>query len=389
MTKTSERWQLPDGIEELLPADAGRLEHVRRQLLDLFATWGYQFVMPPLLEFTESLLIGLGEDLDLQTFKMIDQASGRMMGIRADITPQTARIDAHSLAVEGPQRLSYAGSVLHAKPSGLKASRAPIKVGAELYGVADVQADVEIVSLMLESLVCLGIDDITLDLGHVGIYTALIAGAGLNDEQQQQLFGLLQTKSQSELLEWLDQQEIHAGLRAQIALLAELNGDETVLDRAVQLGSTDQLDAAIADLKHMAAQIRSRYPNVSLYFDLSELRGFNYHTGLVFAAFVPGVGRAVANGGRYDQIGAAFGRARPATGFNADLKCLLQLGASPKQQVNAIIAPAEDDVDLWHAVNALRADGEIVRTDLDGSAIANADKWLEKASNGHWTVAER
>ncbi|MFK7733714.1 MAG: ATP phosphoribosyltransferase regulatory subunit [Pseudomonadales bacterium] len=389
MTKTSERWQLPDGIEELLPADAGRLEHVRRQLLDLFAVWGYQFVMPPLLEFTESLLIGLGEDLDLQTFKMIDQATGRMMGIRADITPQAARIDAHSLAVDGPQRLSYAGSVLHAKPTGLKASRAPIKVGAELYGVADVKADVEVVSLMLESLLCLGIDDITLDLGHVGIYSALIKDAGLQETQQQQLFALLQTKSQSELQEWLDQQEIDPGLRRQIALLAELNGDETVLDTAAQLGANEKVGAALADLRYMATQIRNRYPKVSLYFDLSELRGFNYHTGLVFAAFVPGIGRAVANGGRYDQIGAAFGRARPATGFNADLKCLLRLGSQTEQQAQAIIAPAADDVALWELINTLRADGEIVRTDLDGSELASANKWLEKASNGHWQVRER
>lgn len=389
MTKTSERWQLPDGIEELLPADAGRLEHVRRQLLDLFAVWGYQFVMPPLLEFTESLLIGLGEDLDLQTFKMIDQTTGRMMGIRADITPQAARIDAHSLAVDGPQRLSYAGSVLHAKPTGLKASRAPIKVGAELYGVADVKADVEIVSLMLESLVSLGINDVTLDLGHVGIYTALIAEAGLLEEQQQQLFALLQTKSQSELRDWLDQQEIDAELTGQIALLAELNGDETVLDAAARLGANNKIEAAIADLKYMAAQIRNRYPEVSVYFDLSELRGFNYHTGLVFAAFVPGVGRAVANGGRYDQIGAAFGRARPATGFNADLKCLLQLGSRSERQAQSIVAPAVDDAQLWQLINTLRADGEIVRTDLDGSEIATASKWLEKAGDGHWQVCER
>ncbi|MEM8497017.1 MAG: ATP phosphoribosyltransferase regulatory subunit [Pseudomonadota bacterium] len=389
MTKTSERWQLPDGIEELLPADAGRLEHVRRELLDLFEVWGYQFVMPPLLEFTESLLIGLGEDLDLQTFKVIDQATGRMMGIRADITPQTARIDAHSLAVDGPQRLSYAGSVLHAKPNGLKASRAPIKVGAELYGVTDVNADVEIVSLMLESLVSLGISDITLDLGHVGIFAALIKQAGLQELQQQQLFAVLQTKSQSELQDWLDLQEIDAGLRRQIALLAELNGDEAVLDTAAQLGANTHIHAAIADLKYMAAQIRSRYPEVALYFDLSELRGFNYHTGLVFAAFVPGVGRAVANGGRYDQIGAAFGRARPATGFNADLKCLLQLGSHSEQKAQVIVAPAVDDAELWQIISTLRADGEIVRTDLDGSAIATASKWLEKAGNGHWQVSER
>lgn len=389
MTKTSERWQLPDGIEELLPADAGRLEHVRRQLLDLFAVWGYQFVMPPLLEFTESLLIGLGEDLDLQTFKMIDQATGRMMGIRADITPQTARIDAHSLAVDGPQRLSYAGSVLHAKPTGLKASRAPIKVGAELYGVADVKADVEVVSLMLESLMSLGINDVTLDLGHVGIYAALIDEAGLQEEQQQQLFALLQTKSQSELRDWLDQEEMDTALSGQISLLAELNGDETVLDAAARLAANDKVEAAIADLKYIAAQIRNRYPEVSLYFDLSELRGFNYHTGLVFAAFVPAVGRAVANGGRYDQIGAAFGRARPATGFNADLKCLLQLGSGSEQQAQAIAAPAVDDAELWRLINTLRADGAIVRTDLDGSELVTANKWIEKASDGRWQVCER
>ncbi|MFK8019676.1 MAG: ATP phosphoribosyltransferase regulatory subunit [Pseudomonadales bacterium] len=387
MTKTAERWQLPDGIEELLPQQASRVEHVRRQLLDLYAHWGYQFVMPPLLEFTESLLVGLGEDLDLQTFKVIDQHTGRMLGIRADITPQTARIDAHSIAAEGVQRLCYAGSVLRAKPSGIKASRAPIQVGAELYGVTNVSADVEVISLMLTSLETLGISDLTLDLGHVGIYRSLVEDAGLNDIQQQDLFSLLQNKSYSELQTWLASNINDTSLAKQLSGLAGLNGGADVVTAARKLSQGPKFQRALDDLAMIAKTVQQRFPNTNLYFDLSELRGYNYHTGLVFAAYVPGVGRALANGGRYDDIGAAFGRARAATGFNADLKTLLSIGREPAQAVvESILAPVDEDPELWSIICQLRASGATVVSDLDQAGSGGFTRVLVKDNNGQWQV---
>lgn len=387
MTKIAERWQLPDGIEELLPEQAGRLERVRRTLLDLYACWGYQFVMPPLLEFTESLLVGLGEDLDLQTFKVIDQHTGRMLGIRADITPQTARIDAHSMAADGAQRLCYAGSVLRAKPAGIKASRAPIQVGAELYGVSDVSADVEVVSLMIASLAALGIDSLTLDLGHVGIFRALVADAELDAQAEQHLFSLLQNKSYSELDAWLAESVKDSGLAERLKTLANLNGGAEVLEKAKALSDVADVQQALSELETIAQTVQQRFPGTNLYFDLSELRGYKYHTGLVFAAYVPGVGRALANGGRYDDIGAAFGRARAATGFNADLKILLSLGAeSEKQDDTAVLAPVSDDPDLWATICELRANGTKVISDLDASAEKHSGPVLAKNDNDQWRV---
>ncbi|KAK3850204.1 hypothetical protein Pcinc_043070 [Petrolisthes cinctipes] len=383
----AERWQLPDGIEELLPEQAGQLEGVRRQLLDLYARWGYQFVMPPLLEFTESLLVGLGEDLDLQTFKVIDQHSGRMLGVRADITPQTARIDAHSMIAEGAQRLCYAGSVLRAKPAGIKASRAPIQVGAELYGISDVAADVEVISLMLTSLSALGIADVTLDLGHVGIYRALVAGAQLDNQAQQHLFELLQNKSHSELESWLSESVKDTDIATQLKTLAGLNGGVQVLAQARELSDSAEVQQALDDLETLANLVQQRFPGTNLYFDLSELRGYKYHTGLVFAAYVPGVGRALANGGRYNDIGAAFGRARPATGFNADLKILLSIGETTKADApNVVLAPLSNDPQLWQLVCELRAAGTTVINDLDASENGHSGPVIAKDENEQWRV---
>ncbi len=384
--RPAERWQLPDGIEELLPGRAGALESARRQLLDHFQRWGYQFVIPPLLEFADSLLVGLGEDLDLQTFKIIDQLSGRMLGIRADITPQTARMDAHSLAHSGAQRLCYAGSVLHANPSGLKASRAPIKAGAELYGVADVQGDIEIISLMLDSLQQLGLQELTLDLGHVGFFRNLIDNSGLQTDQAQVLFALLQTKALSDLEVWLSDNVSDAGLQRSLLKLAQLNGGREVLTTAREMSDNVVLHQALDDLDSIAETVIQRFPQVSLYFDLGELRGFNYHSGLVFAAYSPGVGRAVANGGRYDDIGAAFGRARPATGFNTDLKTLLSLLPEPPatEPGGVISAPASADAGLWAAVQQLRAAGETVVYDFDDEQATG--RQLTQQADGRWVV---
>ena len=339
---TADRWILPDGIEELLPAQAERVESLRRQLLDVYHSWGYQLVIPPLLEFTESLLVGLGSDVNLQTFKVTDQLTGRTMGIRADITPQTARIDAHSLKQDGPVRLCYAGSVLHTRPKNLLASRSPIQLGAELYGDSSLAADIEVISLMLETLQQVGIEQITLDLGHVGIYRALIDTAGLGSDDEEALFDALQRKAGADITA-LTERIGAVDCGHQLLALAGLNGGREVLARARNelAGAGSTVLAAIDQLEAVADCIRERMPAVNLYFDLGELRGFHYHTGLVFSALAPGYGQALANGGRYDHIGEVFGRARPATGFNTDLKALLKAlpAAASAAGSGAIFAP--------------------------------------------------
>ncbi len=388
----ADRWLLPDGVEELLPEQAEQVEALRRKLLDLYRSWGYQLVIPPLLEFTESLLVGLGSDIDLQTFRVTDQLSGRAMGIRADITPQTARIDAHSLKQEGPARLCYAGSVLHTRPKTLMASRSPIQLGAELYGGSTQACDIEVISLMLETLRCIDIDTITLDLGHVGIYGALIAKANLEPDDEQTLFDALQRKAVGDIDALIGRLISDRTLAEQLLALSRLQGDESVLDRAAEQLSeagTEVIDA-IATLRNVAASIRARMPEVNIYFDLCELRGYHYHTGLVFAALAPGYGHAVANGGRYDHIGEVFGRARPATGFNTDLKALLQLLPQPLARVggNAIYAPASDDASQWQAIQQLRGQGEQViaalsvegdKSGCDRQLVLEGGQWQVKA----------
>lgn len=375
----ADRWLLPDGVEELLPEQAGRVEALRRRLLDLYASWGYELVIPPLIEYTESLLVGLGHDVDIQTFKVVDQLSGRTMGIRADITPQTARIDAHSLNREGPVRLCYAGSVLHTRPKSLLASRSPIQLGAELYGDDSLSSDIEIICLMLETLRCSGIDNITLDLGHVGIYRALVDAAALPPATAQQLFDALQRKAVAEIDQVLREGVADPALAAMMRALCSLNGDQSMLDNARQVltAAPPEVSTYIDNLQQVARAIGRRLPDVNLYFDLSELRGYHYHTGLVFAALAPGHGQAVANGGRYDHIGEVFGRARPATGFNTDLKALLgYLPAAPAATGDAILAPDDSDLPeaqskaLWKTANKLREQGETVISALPGDAEA-------------------
>ena len=376
---TVDRWLLPDGVEEVLPVPAAKVEQLRRVLLDLYSSWGYQLVIPPLVEFTESLLIGLGTDIDMLTFRVTDQLSGRTMGIRADITPQVARIDAHSLAQPGISRLCYAGSVLHTRPASLLASRSPIKLGAELYGDSSLQGDIEVISLMLETLKVAGVENCTLDLGHVGIYRKLLASCELSEEREQQVFDALQRKSLPDLenvLADLPQQQ-----RQQILELASLHGGAAILEQV------SWADEVVAELRAVAAAIAERYPQVNIYFDLCELRGYNYHTGLVFAAYVSGHGQALANGGRYDDVGQVFGRARPATGFNTDLKALLPLltDAPSTAQANAICAPVQTDDKLWQAVAQLRATGETVITSLSGEVDPRCDRQLV-SRDGDWEI---
>lgn len=370
---TVDRWLLPDGIEEVLPPEAARIEIARRQVLDLFQRWGYEFVVTPHIEYLESLLTGAGQDLDLRTFKVTDPLSGRQMGFRADITPQVARIDAHTLRREGPSRLCYAGSVLHAQPRALTTSRSPIQLGAELYGDASPASDVEVISLLVDTLELAEVPDVHVDLGHVGIYRGLVRAAELSGEAEQQLFDALQRKAMDEIDALTE--ALPDSLRRMLRALAELCGSRDVLDlaQACLVDAPDDVHAALDELVAIADALELRYPELPLYFDLGELRGYHYHTGVVFAAFVPAVGQAIAQGGRYDDIGADFGRARPATGFSTDLKTLVTLGRMPLGEEPAgIWAPDSHDVYLWQAVRRLRADGERVVQALPGQELSEA-----------------
>ena len=382
---TVDRWQLPDGVEEVLPARARAVEALRRRLLDLYRGWGYQMVIPPLVEFTDSLLIGLGQDLDLLTFKLTDQLSGRTMGVRADITPQVARIDAHSMAQDGITRLCYAGSTLHTRPKTLMASRSPIQLGAELYGDNSLAADVEIVRLMLATLEEAGGGNVTLDLGHVGVYEAVLGSAGLSPAREETVFDALQRKSLPDLTVALEGVDEKAA--ALIIALVHLHGDETVLADARELFA-DQAPAAldaVDALQDVATDVRRQQPDLDIYFDLAELRGYHYHTGIVFAAYAPGHGQALANGGRYDDVGAVFGRARPATGFATDLKALMDLLPPGTDEPGAISMPDADDPALEARVGELRAAGEIVINCLATDPDPRCDRELVE-KDGDWQV---
>jgi ATP phosphoribosyltransferase regulatory subunit len=380
-----DRWQLPDGVEEVLPEGARTVERLRRRLLDLYDSWGYRLVIPPLVEFTESLLVGLGEDLDLLTFKLTDQLSGRTLGVRADITPQVARIDAHSLAEEGITRLCYAGSTLHTRPKTLMASRSPIQLGAELYGDNSLAADVEVIRLMLATLEMAGLERISLDLGHVGIYEAVLDTLVLTAEQEQTVFDALQRKSVPDLEAALD--DVDEVSRELVIALVELHGDEDVLARARELFG-EKVPAALAAIdavQEVATDIRNQRPGLDIYFDLAELRGYHYHTGMVFAAYAPGHGQALANGGRYNDVGAVFGRARPATGFATDLKALLDLLPPEAPPRGAVSMPDSDDPALLALADELRVGGEVVINCLSTRPDPRCDRQLVYRDN-EWQV---
>ena len=388
---SKDQWLLPEGIDEVLPTQAWRLECARRELLDLFARWGYDQIMPPLLEYLESLLTGTGNDLDLQTFKVTDQLTGRMMGLRADMTPQAARIDAHPLHRSEPNRLCYMGTVLHTRTDGFGGSRSPLQIGAELFGHDGVESDVEIISLLLESLALLQVSDIHIDLGHVGIFRGLAQDAGLTAQQENDLFDALQRKAVPEI-EAMLADVTDSGARARLASLATLNGDRSILETAqTQLaGAGKPVLAALENLDAIAAKIAQRAGNVVLNFDLAELRGYRYQTGMVFAVFVPGCGQEIARGGRYDAIGKVFGRSRPATGFSTDLKELIQLsGRAFADRRGGILAPQAEDESLYTAVQALRAGGERVVAELPGQAGDAASMGCDRLlvdEDGKWVV---
>lgn len=352
-------WQLPQAVEEVLPEQASALEALRRELLDLYKHWGYELVFPPLIEYSESLLTGLGADLDLLTFKLTDQLTGRTLGIRADITPQVARIDAHSYLKRGVSRLCYAGTTLHTHPKSLMASRCPVQVGAELYGDSSEQADIEIIRLLIETLRTSGVGALTLDIGHVGVYQAVFAAADI-DQNDMDIFDALQRKSAPDLAVAL--QDKPARTREWLTALMNMHGDIDTLDRARQTfgSSVPAVSQAIDQIETVIKALSAVAQDIDWYVDLAELRGLNYHTGLVFAAYAKGAGQALANGGRYDSVGQIYGRARAATGFAVDLKTLLAQGRYTANSQGAISVPAIMDTKLESLINDLRANGQIV-----------------------------
>ena len=385
---TMRKWLLPEYIEDILPAEARRIEALRRSTLGLFEVHGYQLVQPPLLEYVESLLTGTGHDLDLKTFKLVDQLSGRMLGVRADITPQVARIDAHLMNREGVNRLCYAGSVLHTLPGGLNRTREPLQIGAEIYGHAGIESDLEVQRLMLDALRLAGIAQLQLDIGHVAVFRVLVRRAQLEPEAEAELFRAVQAKDAPALAKLV--RKLDRDLRHALLALPELAGGIDVLAEArQQLPEYTEIRRALAQLRAIAESLRDT--GTQICFDLGELRGYHYHSGVVFAVYAEGWSNALALGGRYDEVGRAFGRARPATGFSMDLREIA--AAAPAGETRgAVLAPhLPQDVALQRRIVMLRKAGEIVIVDLPGHEKSRAelgcDRSLQRV-NGQWKVVK-
>ena len=333
-------WLLPEFIEDVLPAEAARIEQLRRKLLDLFKVHGYQYVIPPTLEYLESLITGTGRDLDLATFKVVDQLTGRLMGIRADMTPQAARIDAHMLNQQGVSRLCYAGTVLRTKPDGLARTREPLQLGAELFGHAGIDSDIEIQRLMIKALQLLGLKELHIDFSHVAIFEGLVKAGNINADLEQALYVALQSKDKTAVAELAA--ELDVSVQQALIGLTDLNGGVAILEKAESvLPKLPEIAQALANLSAVASKLSDL--NVQVSFDLGELRGYHYHSGVVFAAYAQGYTGPVAMGGRYDEVGIAFGRARPATGFSLDLRGVV-----------SALAPAACRKVFWHLKAMIR-----------------------------------
>lgn len=377
-------WLLPEAISDVLPAEARRVEALRRRLLDLFRGHGYLLVMPPMIEYLDSLLTGTGRDLDLRTFKLVDQISGRQLGLRADFTPQTARIDAHILNRSGVVRLCYAGSVLHTRPSHPLATREPLQVGAELYGHAGIEADAEVQKLAVAALRAADVGEVVLDLGHTGVVKALLSRASLDASATEDVLAALSVKDPGALAEACRQAD--AEVRAPLVELARLNGGAEVIQAARSaLPAWAPVVAALDELEALCA--RTSADRVTL--DLADPHGYRYYTGVNFAAYARGGSEVLARGGRYDDIGRAFGRARPAVGFSLDLRELSRSVAAEPE--HAILAPTGDQPDLQAAIEALRAQGEIVVQAFEGQRETEGlefDRELRRI-DGRWVAVAR
>lgn len=399
------RWLLPERISDILPSEARRIEELRRRLLDLFRSYGYELVMPPMLEYLDSLAAGSGPDLGLRTFQLIDQLSGRTLGLRADFSPQVARIDAHLLGRTGVTRLCYAGSVLHARPAGLTASREPIHAGVEIYGHAGVEADVEVIELMVRAIQSArngALPDrtadrktlpIRVDLCHMGIVSALLSDVAQVD--QDLIYALLQNKDAPELAQQLT--GVPAPIAKALLELTRLHGPARGADSVLRLArqrlpDLPALQIVFEQLERLInSAVWDRLPQVELLIDFADLRSYRYHNGISFAAYVDGLPSAVARGGRYDGIGLAFGRARPATGFSIELRELAAMAtlASEPAPVRAILAPWSDDPTLLNQIAELRASGRVVIQALPG----HEHEWQEFAcveelflADGRWQL---
>lgn len=379
------RWLLPNGIDELLPEQARRVEYCRRRLLDICAGWGYEYVVPPLVEFSDSLLVGLGADLDELTCKFADRETGKTLAVRADITPQVARIDAHSLGRASVTRLSYAGSTLKSVANSIPADRSPVQMGAEIFGSADIAADVEVVDLLLSLVTQNGLSDVTFDIGHVAFCDLVLNATGLDSEQRETVLSLLARKATSELDRFLvklsDRRE-----REQVELLASMHGGRDVIARARDgFADVPGVGVLMDDLEAVLASC-DRHGNVNVYIDLTEAHGYRYHSGVVFALYARELGAPIAKGGRYDGVGEAFGRSRPATGFAIDLKAWSVLAEMPGVANTFVSSPAMDCMELLTAESELRAGGKVVIKALGDSIdprctqqlVRIEDKWLLK-----------
>lgn len=378
-------WLLPEFIADVLPSEARKMEDLRRKVLDEFRLYGYELVIPPMLEYLESLLTGVGQDTEIYIFKLVDQLSGRTMGVRADMTTQVARIDAHLLNRDSVTRLCYAGSILHTRPSGLQATREPLQIGAEIFGYPGIEADAEIQSLALASLKAAGISGVCLDLSHVGVLKALIASDPLAQLCEAQLFDLLETKDMPGLIELT--KGFHKDTRTALLALPEMYGDIGVLAEARKiLPGTERIACALSELEYLAAQAECDKVTI----DLADMHGYHYHSGVMFAAYIPGLPSAIARGGRYDHVAEAFGRSRPATGFSMDLRELARvLPAAQKRHV--ILAPWSNDLKLCQKISELRKSGETVVYELPNSRSGHdefiCDRVLvQHENNGEWIL---
>ncbi len=378
-------WLLPEYVEDILPAEAARIERLRRTILDLFVVHGYQLVMPPLLEYVDSLLTGTGRDLDLRTFKLVDQLSGRMLGVRADITPQVARIDAHLLNRSGVTRLCYAGSVLHTVPSDMNRTREPLQIGAEIYGHKGVESDIEVERLMMQALAAAGVAQAHLDLGHVAIFRALVRRAKIGAETEAELFHAMQLKDLPALRALT--QRIDKPTREALAALPDLyGGNEVLLAAARCLPGYPEIRHALRDLKQLSHALADV---AKIRFDLAELRGYHYHSGVVFAAYAQGWSNALARGGRYDEVGKAFGRARAATGFSMDLRELASARPNGGAGLGVLAPYKPSDSALQKCIAALRARGEVVIVDLPGHVKSRGELACDRQlvrKNRLWSV---
>ena len=386
---TDQFWRLPDGVDEWLPPGARQLELLRRAVLDLCHAWGYDYIEPPLVEYLDSLTVP-GSDLELQTFKFMDRPSGRMLGLRADMTAQAARVDAHSLSTDGPQRLCYSGNIVHANASAVLASRVPLIAGAELFGSSGVAADAEVVELLLEALALGGVDAPVLVLGHVGIYQSIVAGTSLSTSAQERLFQAVQNKSEPDIEATLANAGAGADVLRHVAALPGLIGRKDILDAARQAlaGAPDDVGRAIDELAGLAERLERSHASIELRFDLAELAGYGYHTGPVFSAYTSDFGRALAKGGRYDRVGARFGRERAATGFDVNLKDLLACRSAAAVAEGAIwVHDVDADPQIRSLVATLRADGDRVLIALGDrdQRPAHCDRELVRTSSG-WQV---